>query len=82
MENKILEIILTNLIIKRDMLEQDLKHALNAPADSASDLVEKVEAILKELSSTINMVNVWSSYLPPQEQTDENKEEEKESQNE
>ena len=81
MENRILEIILTNLIIKRDMLEQDLKHALNAPADSASDLVGKVETILKELSSTINMVNVWSSYLPQQDQEqdqeNENKVEEK-----
>tara|TARA_A100001037_G_scaffold191086_1_gene170984 strand:+ start:634 stop:852 length:219 start_codon:yes stop_codon:yes gene_type:complete len=66
MDNRILDIVLTNLIMKRDMLEEDLKQSLNVSDDTTERKVAKIESVLKELTSVINMTNVWSSYLPPQ----------------
>jgi hypothetical protein len=75
MNNRILDIVLTNLIIKRDMLEEDLKQTLNNGEGDTAQRVEKIESVLKELTSVINMTNVWSSYLPPQENKDNNESE-------
>ena len=72
MNNRILDIVLTNLIVKRDMLEEDLKLTLNNGDGDTAQRVEKIESVLKELTSVINMTNVWSSYLPPQGNNENN----------
>ena len=60
---RIIEIINNTLILKKQVLEQELEEIINNKEGSVDDRVDKAIKILENLSTTDNTTEILNSYI-------------------